>query len=107
MRFNRPDVPLCRHTKTDGHLCQSPALRTSAFCHYHQKLRRTRPRTLTAGPGLSPNVLYPLRRAESIHDALSMVFTGLASGKIDPKLGGKMVRALRLASEDLRRSLGE
>ena len=29
--------PLCRHTRADGLRCQSAALHTSAFCHYHQR----------------------------------------------------------------------
>ena len=104
MHLRKSDYPLCRHTKTDGRLCQSPALRTSAFCHAHRKLRRTRPATISAGPGLSTNVLYPLRNAESIRHALSMVLSGLASGQIDPKTGGRMTYDLQLAYADLRKS---
>ena len=104
MRVRSSEYPLCRHTKTNGRLCHSPALRTSAFCHAHQKLHRPRPSTINAGPGLSPHVLYPLRNAETILHALSMVLSGLASGQIDSKTGGRMTYALQLASSDLRRT---
>jgi hypothetical protein len=93
--------PLCRHTKTNGRLCQSPALIDSAFCYHHQKLRRTRRRTLGAGPGLSTNVLHPLRNARSIQQALSMVFSATWTGQIHPKQAGKMLYALQLAAKTL------
>jgi hypothetical protein len=95
------EYPLCRHTKTNGRICQSPALATSAFCHHHQKLRRTRPSTISAGPGLSTHVLHPLRNAESVQQALSMVLSGLAGGRIPDKQAGKMLYALQIASLNL------
>jgi hypothetical protein len=96
--------PLCRHTKTNGRLCQSPALIDSAFCYHHQKLRRTRRRTLGASPGLSTNVLHPLRNAQTILQAASMVLSGIATNQIHPKVAGKMISALRIASINLRKS---
>jgi hypothetical protein len=98
------DYPLCRHTKTNGRRCQSPALTTSAFCHHHQKLRRTRGTTLNSGPGLSTHVLHPLRNADSIQQALAMVIAGLASNRIHPKQAGKMLYALQTASTLLRQA---
>jgi hypothetical protein len=94
--------PLCRHTKTNGRLCNSPALTGSAFCHFHQKLRRTRRTTLSAGPGLSTNVLHPLHNAQSIQQAIAMVVTGIAANRIHPKTAGKMLYALQMASARLR-----
>jgi hypothetical protein len=96
--------PLCRHTKTDGHLCRSPALATSAFCHFHQKLRRTSRSTLSAGPGLSTHVLHPLQDSQSILRALSMVLTGIAANRIHPKIAGKMLYALQTATTNLRKA---
>jgi hypothetical protein len=97
----RSEYALCRHTKTDGRRCQSPALSTSAFCHFHQKLRRTRPSTIGAGPGLSAHALHPLRNARSIQQALSMVFSATWTGQINPKQAGKMLYALQLAAKTL------
>ena len=97
----RPACPLCGHTKTNGLRCKSPALSTSAFCYHHQKLRRTRPPTIGAGPGLSTHVLHPLRNADSIQQALSMVVCGLAAGRIPHKQAGKMLYALQMAVSNL------
>jgi hypothetical protein len=92
--------PLCRHTKTNGRLCQSPALIDSAFCRHHQRKGRTAP----SGPGHSTSVLYPLRSAESIREALSMVFSGMATGQIHHRKAGRMLFALNLASGNRRRN---
>jgi hypothetical protein len=100
MNSTRSVYPLCRHTKTNGRRCQSPALSTSAFCHFHHKLRRTRRSTIGSGPGLSSHVLHPLRGAQSIQHALSMVISGLATGQIHPKQAGKMLFALQLAGRN-------
>ena len=93
--------PICRHIKTNGRRCQSPALATSAFCYFHQKVRRTRPSTIGAGPGLSTHVLHPLRNARSIQQALAMVLSGISTGQIHPKQAGKMLYALQLAAKTL------
>ena len=97
----RSEYALCRHTKTDGRRCQSPALVTSAFCYFHRKLHRTRPSTIGAGPGLSTHVLHPLRNARSIQQALSMVFSATWTGQIHPNQAGKMLYALQLAAKTL------
>ena len=94
-------VPLCRHTKTNGRLCNSPALIDSAFCHHHRKLRRTRRTTLSTGPGLSTNVLHPLHHANGIQQALGMVINGVASHRIHPKTAGEMLYALQMAIQCL------
>lgn len=92
------EYPICRHTKTNGRRCQSPALTGSAFCYHHQKARRSRRATPGAGPGLSTSVLHPLRNAQTILQATSMVLSGLASNRIHPRTAGKMLYALRIAS---------
>ena len=103
MPVRQSDYPLCRHTKTDGIKCSSPALTTSAFCHHHQKMRRTRARTISSGPGLSTHVLHPLRNADSIQQALAMVVSALAAGRIHPKPAGQMIYALQIAISNLRK----
>lgn len=90
--------PLCRHTKTDGRRCQSPAVAPSAYCCHHRKLHRIRRNAISAGPGLSTNILQPLHNARSIDQALAMVLNGLASGSISPKVAGKMLYAVQIAS---------
>jgi hypothetical protein len=90
--------PLCRHTKTDAHLCHSPALIDSAYCYHHQKLHRIRHDAISAGPGLSTRVLHTLRNARSIQQALAMVANGISSGQIHPRKAGRMLSALQIAS---------
>jgi hypothetical protein len=36
----------CRHIKTDGKKCHSPAKRGSAFCYFHARSRRREQRML-------------------------------------------------------------
>jgi hypothetical protein len=103
MHVRKSDYPLCRHTKTNGLQCKSPALTTSAFCHHHQKARRTRMGTISSGPGLSTSVLHPLRNARSIQQALEMVVSGLAANTIHPKVAGRMTFALQIAAANLRK----
>jgi hypothetical protein len=98
MNTRKSLFPLCRHTKTDGRLCRSPACGASPFCYFHKKLHRTRRAASTdAGPNLSPHVLHPLRNARSIQHALAMVVSGLSTGQLRPSQAGKMIYALQLA----------
>ena len=105
MNTRYSEYPLCRHTKTNGRRCQSPALTSSAFCYHHRKLRRTRASFMDFGPDrttLSPRVLNPLDSAHSIQHAFAMVTNGLASGQLHPKQAGRMLYALHLATQNLR-----
>ena len=99
--------PLCRHTKTDGRLCQSPARGSSAFCYYHQRHRGTRMVSRDATPMLTPHVLHPLSNARSVQHALSMVLNGLSSGKLRPSRAGKMLFVLQQATVNLHRTNSE
>jgi hypothetical protein len=101
MNANRSQYPICRHTKTNGLRCQSPALASSAFCYHHQKLRRTRMKAISSGPGLSTQVMHPLHNARSIQQALSMVLNGLVTGQIHRKQGGRMLYVLQTAMANL------
>jgi hypothetical protein len=96
--------PNCRHTRTNGLRCKSPAKDTSAFCHFHQKQRRTRPSTIGPEPALSRHVLHPLGDFQSIQQALGMVMSALWSGQLSTKKAGPMLYALQLASTELRKT---
>ena len=99
-RFSR--YPLCRHTKTNGLTCKSPALRTSAFCHFHQKLHRTRPVTISGGPGLSTHLFHPLFDRPSIQRALSVVVSRLSTNQISTRDAGRMLFGLQMALSNLK-----
>jgi hypothetical protein len=98
MKARTSEYPICRHTKTNGLLCHSPASGPSAYCHFHKKLARTRVSSVGSGPALREHILFPLRDAHSILQALSMVLSGLASGQIPTAQAGKMLFALQIAS---------
>lgn len=98
MKARSSEYPLCRHTKTNGPLCQSPASATSAYCHSHKKLGRTRGSSVGSRLALREHVLYPLRDARSIEQALSMVPAGFMIGRIPTSQNGKMLFALQTAS---------
>ncbi len=102
MKTRISKYPLCRYTKTNGLLCQSPAIGPSAYCHFHKKLGRTQVSYVGSGPGLTENLLYPLRNAQSVQQALSMVLSGLMSGRLPTAQAGKMLYALEIASKNLR-----
>jgi len=94
MKARTSEYPLCRHTKTNGLLCKSPASGQSAFCHFHKKLNRTRVSYPGSGSALREYVLYPLRDAQSIRQALSTVLSGLMSGRIPSAQAVKMLFVL-------------
>jgi len=96
------EFPLCRHTMTTGRRCQSPAHGSSAYCFHHKKLHHSRRSAIDQAPvAISTQVLYPLRNALSIQQALSMVVSALGSGQIRPSRAGKMLFALQQASANL------
>jgi hypothetical protein len=97
------EYPLCRHIKTNGRRCQSPTRAHSAFCCHHQRHHPARPCIIDANPALSAHVLHPLHNARSIQHALSMVLSALANNQLRPSLAGKMLYALQLASDNLRK----
>ena len=41
-------IPICRHLKTNGLRCQSPALNGEPFCYFHLRLHKHHPAPLTA-----------------------------------------------------------
>jgi hypothetical protein len=99
MDHRRSLYPLCRHTKTDGLLCQSPALTGSAFCYYHRRLRHRR--GCTPHPGLSRRYHVPITGRADFMQLLQAVLAGIASGDLRPSQAGRMLSLLQLASTQL------
>jgi hypothetical protein len=54
----------CRHIRTNGRRCCSPALRASAFCYYHGRSIE-RHRGLNPPADLMPTVIHPLNTDEN------------------------------------------
>ena len=76
--------PICRHTKTNGLRCQSPAQGASAFCYHHRNLRRT-PRH------------RPAPVPSAISNAISIIESQSNTGRIHPYDASLMLQALEFA----------
>jgi hypothetical protein len=92
---------LCRHIKTNGKRCQSPALGESAYCYYH-----TRTHTMA-----SPNYikfddlkLPLLEDSASIQVAISKVTAAFLSSRIDARRTGLLLYAVQIASQNIDRA---
>ncbi len=99
---------LCRHIKTNGLQCHSPALDDGQWCYFHHRLhgRHEKYRATEATRGyLIPGQhieLAPLEDRESVQVALSVVINALASGNLDIKRATALLYGLQLASNNAR-----
>jgi hypothetical protein len=99
---------LCRHIKTNGLQCHSPALDDGHWCYFHHRLhgRHEKYRTTEATRGyLIPGQhieLAALEDRESVQVALSVVINALASGNLDIKRATALLYGLQLASNNAR-----
>src|SRR5271156_591111 len=91
-------VPECRHIKTSGGKCGSPALRGRPYCYYHSRLkeRAAQPRS----PSLAIELPASLEDRGSIQLALSEIVTAIAESRIDPRRAGILLYALQIASSN-------
>ena len=121
---------ICRHIKTNGLRCGSPALTGEIFCYFHKGLHiRHRPkpaadivpitlhptRTDDRGGQLNPLIaeyftpqpealdLPPLEDRESIQVAISTLVTALAANRINPKRASTLLYGLQVASSNCNR----
>ena len=120
---DKPAIPLCRHTKTNGRRCGSPAIGRGRLCYFHQRLRRAhlpppQSEALTSywqesqlvGPEgedfLNINRVYPrqnkirfppLEDPESVQLATSMLFQAIATGQIHFKRARLLIYTLKIA----------
>jgi hypothetical protein len=127
----------CRHIRPSGRRCQSPALRSSAFCYYHEKanahLRTLHPLTdgtyncidpttpdcdaIRRSPLLSQFfaetrtplkfVFPPLEDAESVQLSLSMVLSALGQDRVEPRRAASMLYNLQIAAGNVKRLTGD
>ena len=117
---------VCRHIKTNGRRCQSPALTGGALCYFHRNLHRShrRPQSAEAltsnwqesaiasesGGHEDPFVIaraYPLQNeiqfppledAESVQLATSVLFQAIATGQIHFARARLLIYTLKIAS---------
>ncbi len=100
---------LCRHIKTNGLQCQSPALRRQELCFFHARLHQrhagfrhtdSAPDLLVPGRHIE---LAPLEDRESVQVALSVVINALATGQLETSRATAILYGLQLASNNAAR----
>ena len=85
--MSQTKIAICRHIKTDGHRCQSPAQNPSAFCYHHRDVRRT-PKRRPSQPSESSAILR----------TMEIITRKASGGGIQPHDANLMLRALEYAS---------
>jgi hypothetical protein len=92
---------LCRHIKTDGIRCQSPALGDSAYCYFHVRTHAMASPNFIKFDDLK---LPLLEDSASIQVALSKITAAFLSSRIDARHTGLLLYALQIASQHIDRS---
>lgn len=96
------NIPLCRHIKSNRIQCQSPSLKHSSYCYYHDRHHNFRIRKTNRRPLPKYDIqLHALKDAESIQFALSLIITALASGDLDSDRASALLYGIQLASSNL------
>jgi hypothetical protein len=93
----------CRHIKTSGTKCQSPALKGKAYCYFH--FRAHRQRRSAPGPEAARGHEFDaplLEDRAAIQLAISEVVAAMARNRMDPDRGGKILWGLQLAMHQVR-----
>ena len=103
MGYETLELGRCQHIKTNGTQCGSPALRGEKFCYHH---RENKPEQIKVkgDDGKTSALWVPLwEDAASIQIMVRKVAILLLEGKIDGKKAGQVLRALQIASSNLKR----
>ena len=83
-----PNIPRCKHIKTNGACCGSPALTNNSFCYFHHRAYLQR-----------DHFQMPLvEDANSLQMAINEVLRGMFSGQIDMKEAHQALYGLRIAA---------
>ena len=104
-------IALCRHIKSNGLICRSPALRGKVMCFFHQPRIATRTATRPerrdyrayALQGLSPAEFQELIASgnrPAILRAISVVIRAIAADEIHPRRAGRILYGLQSALND-------
>jgi hypothetical protein len=92
----------CRHIKTNGLKCESPALRGKPYCYFHTRLHNLARAPKPAAD--EPIKLPVLEDSSTIQFALAQVLDGLGSSRLDPRRAGLLLFALQIASQHVQRN---
>lgn len=89
----------CRHIKSNGHKCGSPAMRGTNFCFYHSRSTRLSPRRQPSSA--EPFQLPPLDDPAGVYNALIEVAQAVAASRISLKRARAIIDSLKLAQKIL------
>ena len=91
---------LCRHIKTNGKRCQSPALSGSAFCYFHSRVHTM----AKAKSTIWDNIYLPiLEDPASIQVAIHQITSAYLCSRLDARHTGLLLYALQIASQNIDR----
>ncbi len=98
------DIRRCRHIKTNGTQCGSPALKDKELCFYHDQNRPRAADIYLDGELYSDwSVVIPvLEDAHSIQTVIQQVVQMMLARRIDRKDAGLLLYALQIASGNLK-----
>ena len=92
-------VHQCRHIKSNGIQCGSPALRDAAFCYFHAKAHRPKPKD-----PVWADLGFPLLEDPSaIQISVSEVLEAIVCSRLDPRRAGLILYGLQIASQNIER----
>jgi hypothetical protein len=86
---------VCRHIKTNGHQCHSPALRGAQFCYYHSRLHGPYAGT---DPQHAPLQLPMPEDAAAIQLSVSRINDAIINGGLDLKKAASLFTGLKIAA---------
>jgi len=92
---------ICRHIKTNGLRCQSPALSGSSFCYFHARAHTMAKAKSAAWDDIK---LPMLEDSASIQVALSQIMAAFLGSRLDARHTGLLLYALQIASQNIPRS---
>jgi hypothetical protein len=97
----------CEYIKPNGEFCGSPAVRGRDYCYWHLTCvaRRLRAEKQQATADNTPLELPPLEDANSIQVAIMTVIDAMLRNRIGPRMSGRLLYALQLASSNLKQGV--
>jgi hypothetical protein len=97
-------TPECRHIKTSGGKCGSPALRGQPYCYFHARLPNggSNPRATRQEPSFLPLAFQSLENRGAIQHAIGEVGAALIDDRIDPRRARLLLYGLQVASGNLK-----
>ena len=102
----------CRHIKSDGCKCKSPALREKPYCYFHMRLHRTMHAAKAqsaAAPGAASDATIEVPAIEdrsAVRFALTQVLQGLGAKRLEPRRASQLLYGLQIAAQLVERNYG-